>query len=66
MNPEQRALVTMVSALVGILFAGGAVWLVAGGGRPTGDDILAAGWIMAALLAAFGAVAICLGKRRRR
>ncbi|MET8088913.1 hypothetical protein [Micromonospora sp. NPDC005220] len=66
MTPAQRAVVTMVSVLVAIIAVSGVVWLLAGGERPTGGAFVTAGWILLALLAAFGAVVFYLGRRRRR
>ncbi|MFE9194263.1 hypothetical protein ACFYL6_32125 [Micromonospora sp. NPDC007208] len=66
MTPAQRAVVVMVSVVVALLVVSGAVWLLAGGDRPTGGAIATAGWVLVALLAVFGAVAVYLGRRRRR
>ncbi|WP_433313704.1 hypothetical protein ACQP0U_30320 [Micromonospora sp. CA-269861] len=66
MTPAQRAVVVMVSVVVALVVVSGAVWLLAGSGRPTGGAIATAGWILVAVLALFGAVAFYLGRRRRR
>ncbi|MEU4470899.1 hypothetical protein [Micromonospora sp. NPDC023888] len=66
MSPVQRAVVVLVSVMTGLVLVWGAIWLVAGDGRPTGGAIAVAGWILVAVLVAFGAVTIYLGKRRRR
>ncbi|MBM0206267.1 hypothetical protein JNW90_27055 [Micromonospora sp. STR1s_5] len=66
MTPAQRALVTMVSALVTLSAVSGVVWLLAGSERPTGRDFVTACWILLAVLAVLWAVALYVGRRRRR
>ncbi|MGC4754867.1 hypothetical protein [Micromonospora trifolii] len=66
MTPAQRAVVTMVSVLVALIVVSGGIWLLSGSERLTGGAIATAGWILVAAIAVLWAVALYVGRRRRR